>query len=319
MKIKSRFWKNGFATLMFIPQQTRKIYKINIPYIFLRLGVVFCVLLLAFITIMALDYINVLRGMSENKKLRGENFKLRRELSQIKNKVEQMDQSLERVRNYAKKLQFLTGQNNKNLKDTEKGQERTPATSKNKADNLLDPDFSLNLKNENSEFDLGEHIDNITSISIQTEYELMALQTYLLSRTAMLASTPSLIPTNGYISSYFGYRRHPFDGVYRLHSGIDIVADIGTPIRAPADGTVSFSGYKTGYGEVVVIDHGYGIHTLFAHNSLNYVTKGEKVKRGQIIARVGETGITTGPHLHYEVRKNGRAINPLPFITSQGF
>jgi murein DD-endopeptidase MepM/ murein hydrolase activator NlpD len=86
-----------------------------------------------------------------------------------------------------------------------------------------------------------------------------------------MAATPSLLPINGWISSGFGYRRHPYDGSYRLHAGADIVADNGTPVRAPASGTILFSGNRSGYGKVVVIDHGYGIRTLFGHGSKLFV------------------------------------------------
>jgi murein DD-endopeptidase MepM/ murein hydrolase activator NlpD len=104
-----------------------------------------------------------------------------------------------------------------------------------------------------------------------------------------------------------------------LHAGVDIAAEPGTPVRAPADGTVIFSGYKEGYGKVVVIDHGYGIQTVFGHNSKLFVTQGEHLKRGEKISEVGSTGRSTGPHLHYEIRKNGIPINPLTFISRVRF
>jgi murein DD-endopeptidase MepM/ murein hydrolase activator NlpD len=99
-----------------------------------------------------------------------------------------------------------------------------------------------------------------------------------------------------------------------MHSGIDIATSSGTPIMAPADGIVSFSGTKSGFGKVLVIDHGYGYTTFYGHCSALKKKVGDKVKRGDVVALVGNTGKSTGPHLHYEVRVNGVATNPTKYI-----
>ena len=116
------------------------------------------------------------------------------------------------------------------------------------------------------------------------------------------------------VSSDFGPRRHPITRVQHTHSGMDFPAPTGTPIFAALDGTVIFSGRQGGYGLTVIINHGGGIHTLYAHASALLVNVGDRVTQGQTIARVGSTGSSTGPHLHFEVRENGRAVNPRPFI-----
>jgi len=127
------------------------------------------------------------------------------------------------------------------------------------------------------------------------------------------SNTPSVWPSWGRIMSTFGYRVFPWRG---FHSGIDINASHGAPIRATADGTVSLSSWKTGYGKTVMLDHGYGTQTLYGHCSSLLVVAGQKVKKGQLIARVGTTGYATGPHVHYEVIKNGRAVDPYPYLIS---
>jgi murein DD-endopeptidase MepM/ murein hydrolase activator NlpD len=131
-----------------------------------------------------------------------------------------------------------------------------------------------------------------------------------------LASTPSIAPANGHLSSLFsGSRFHPVLRISRPHKGIDIAARVGEPILAPARGRVIFAGNKgNGYGNMVEIDHGYGYVTRFAHASQLLVRRGQEVKRGDIIAEVGATGLTSGPHLHYEVEQNGRQVDPLNFI-----
>lgn len=118
------------------------------------------------------------------------------------------------------------------------------------------------------------------------------------------------MPVNGRMSSSFGYRTHPILGFRRLHKGMDIAAPTGTPIRAANDGTVAFSGRNGGYGNYVRINHGGGIQTAYGHMSRIAVRNGVRVSRGQVIGYVGSTGMSSGPHLHYELWRNGVAVNP---------
>ena len=125
------------------------------------------------------------------------------------------------------------------------------------------------------------------------------------------ASLPSLKPCEGIVTSGFGFRRFSHrSNRGRLHKGMDIAAPIGTPIVAPAAGKVVFVGTKNGYGNTVIIDHGDHVHTLYAHNSFIKVSEGETVSKGQEISRVGISGHSTGPHLHYEVRIDGHPVDP---------
>ena len=137
-----------------------------------------------------------------------------------------------------------------------------------------------------------------------------------LSRHAdRLASTPSIMPTAGWLSSNFSRsRRHPILHISRPHEGIDVTAPMGAPIVAPASGTVVDVGRETGYGLIVEIDHGNGIVTKYAHCSRVLVKKGQKVTRGEVIAAVGNSGLSTGPHLHYEIHINGRVVDPLTYV-----
>lgn len=129
-----------------------------------------------------------------------------------------------------------------------------------------------------------------------------------------LSHTPTGWPVVGRVSSYYGARVHPIDQVTRFHDGIDIAVPLGTPVKATADGIVTSSGTRGGYGLTVVIDHGYGVETLYAHNSKLVASKGDEVKRGQVIAYSGSTGVSTGPHLHYEVRVGGRSVDPEIYV-----
>lgn len=119
-----------------------------------------------------------------------------------------------------------------------------------------------------------------------------------------------LWPARGVFTSGFGYRRHPIFGIRRLHTGQDIAAPRGAPVLAAADGRVMYTGWFGGYGKIVILDHGDGVSTLYAHLSAILVRSGAAVRRGQPIGRVGSTGYSTGPHVHFEIRINGRPINP---------
>ncbi|SFI07346.1 Murein DD-endopeptidase MepM and murein hydrolase activator NlpD, contain LysM domain [Tindallia magadiensis] len=122
------------------------------------------------------------------------------------------------------------------------------------------------------------------------------------------------VPGHSRISSPYGNRIHPILGTNRFHSGIDIPAPTGTDIIAAGPGTVAFSGSRGGYGRTIFIDHGGGIITLYAHCDRLIVSEGERVTAGQVIAKVGSTGMSTGPHLHFEVRKNGKYVDPMPWL-----
>lgn len=122
------------------------------------------------------------------------------------------------------------------------------------------------------------------------------------------------VPGSNRITSYFGYRIHPIFNTKKLHTGLDIGASSGTPVVAASNGTVIYAGWLGGYGKAVMIDHGGGIVTLYGHNSSIAVSEGQSVKRGQTISYVGSTGFSTGPHLHFEVRRNGAYEDPLPWV-----
>jgi murein DD-endopeptidase MepM/ murein hydrolase activator NlpD len=121
-------------------------------------------------------------------------------------------------------------------------------------------------------------------------------------------------PSNARTSSPFGWRTHPILGYRRFHAGLDFAASYGSTIRAADSGTVIFSGWYGGYGKTLIIDHGRGLTTLYAHCSKLYVAEGQRVQKGQAIAAVGSTGLSTGPHLHFEVRRNGSPVNPAKYL-----
>lgn len=146
------------------------------------------------------------------------------------------------------------------------------------------------------------------------EGDLRHLSAHLKEQQTLLNFTPSVWPVRGWISSRFGYRVSPFTGRRELHKGLDIVNRAGTPVVVTADGQVVFAGYKGGYGKMVIVDHGLGKVTKYGHLSKIDVRNGDSVIRGQELGRLGNTGRSTGPHLHYEVVLNGKAVNPVDYL-----
>lgn len=157
-------------------------------------------------------------------------------------------------------------------------------------------------------------LDSISLASQKGVFELQQVISRLSQQKILLASIPSMTPVDGWITSGFGQRSSPFTGEPAIHRGIDVAAPMGTPIYAPADGVVVFSGTRNGFGNFVLVAHGYGVVTGYGHNAQNLVSPGQVIHRGDQLATVGRSGRSTGPHLHYEVSINGRTVDPMKFI-----
>ncbi|MGE0616146.1 MAG: peptidoglycan DD-metalloendopeptidase family protein [Bacteriovoracia bacterium] len=165
---------------------------------------------------------------------------------------------------------------------------------------------------------LETRFNSLHQEGLHTEQNLQELYELLSDQHKFLGALPSRKPTEGYITSGFGLRQSPHgDGRLKMHEGLDISNQPGTPVRSPADGTVTFSGVKAGYGRTVIVDHGFGMETWYSHSQDLLVDKGQSVKRGQQIASMGQSGRSTGPHLHYEVRLHGIPVDPLSYILEE--
>ena len=215
------------------------------------------------------------------------------------------------LKSHTKELEQKTEVVNEKLMEIEKLQrtlEKMAGISSPSRGGSLGPEISLEgLNVENSMDILSEVLDDkkleleifIEDLEVQFEY---------------LKSVPDFRPTSGRISSKFGNRRNPFGSGIRFHQGIDIANSRGTNIVAAAKGTVTFAGYKGGYGKAIIINHGHGYTTLYAHNSSLSANVGDKVNKGDIISKMGSTGRSTGSHLHFEIHKNNKPIDPMNII-----
>lgn len=175
----------------------------------------------------------------------------------------------------------------------------------------------VDLKNPQpaARFDqLKSEADELAAKSSLLDRRIPMVEQAIGSRQERLAHFPSMLPIRGLIGAGFGWRRDPFTGLSQFHSGLDICAPVGTPVKAPADGIVIKAERDAGYGMTLTISHGDGVITRYGHLSAFRAQPGQKVKRGDLVALVGNTGRSTGAHVHFEIWRNGRAVDPAEFI-----
>lgn len=228
-----------------------------------------------------------------------------------------VDHDTELIR-YMKEQRNIVDQKNVELKAQRASVESTKVTLENRKNELVQASRAKELLMADLHTDIKES-ERLYDKSVQ-EAKDIASKIVKLQRVDSPYSGGKMlwpVPGHGSISSYFGYRIHPIYKVKKLHTGIDIPAPTGTNIVAAEDGVVIYSGTLGTYGKVIMIDHGGGIVTLYAHNSYLVVNEGDNVKRGDTVAKAGSTGASTGPHCHFEVRENGSYTNPIPWLKGE--
>lgn len=288
-----------------------------------------------------IDYFGLLVQAIENRKLKTENAQLLKQFQIVETKVSSLENSLERVKSFTTKLKLIT-----NVEAEDRitkltmgnkpstavyGEEYEPMDQRaaNQVlvaeDKVFAPPKQENEKlgeltmqpSEKDYVSLVVRIDRAVKETQLKEQSVIELWEGLSERQSLLNAIPNIKPARGWLTSGFGYRMNPFTGKNTLHAGLDIAASPGSPVYAPADGIVIFASYDESYGKLVSIDHGYGVTTRFAHNSQIYVHVGQRVNKWDVISAVGNTGRSTGPHLHYEVRIHSIAVDPINFILDE--
>jgi murein DD-endopeptidase MepM/ murein hydrolase activator NlpD len=176
------------------------------------------------------------------------------------------------------------------------------------------PTYRVMSEAEQTAYHTESELDRLLKLSELELDSYEEVEESLLELKDRLQHTPSIWPTEGWISRGYGMRYDPFTGYKQMHHGIDIANNVGTPVMATAEGTVKWVGRNGGLGRMVTIDHGYGFQTRYGHLSEIMVRQGQQVERGEVIGLMGNTGYSTGPHLHYEVLRNNRSLNPKDYI-----
>jgi murein DD-endopeptidase MepM/ murein hydrolase activator NlpD len=297
-------------TLVLVPHGSEPSRIVEVSYGVLRLlaGAVGGLLVLGLIAGYAT--VSHTADLSRAARLRQENASLSREIGELNGQLATLADTLTRISQRDARIRVLA-----NLDPID------PQVQAAGIGGPASPDFVLagitgaSRRSAEIRVDLGALIRraNLLASSFKEAADSLALH------TARLAATPSIMPTQGWLSSAFSsMRTHPILHMARPHEGIDVSAPMGSPIEAPAAGIVSDAGWETGYGNTITIDHGFGIVTKFAHASKLLVKNGQRVARGQRIALVGNSGLATGPHLHYEVHVNGRPVDPLKYVLPEG-
>ncbi len=293
---------NRFYTIMIVPENAQKPKQFHVPAWLIRVTLILLPILILLAITILLDYRYIGSQVSENRDLQAENRRLRQDVQLYQSRLDSMESSLERIENFSSRLKMIT-----NLMDRDQlsQQVESPLPSSVIAEKQTTP--STNPVEIN--------FDQLTNRSYGLEQNLHELYELLSDQRSFLNALPTKKPSDGVFTSGFGIRVSPMgDGAEKMHEGLDIAAGVGTPIHTPAAGTIIFAGKKSGYGQIVMIDHGYGLETWYGHTSRILVKPGQKIKRGQTIALIGNSGRSTGAHVHYEVHVNGIPVDPINYI-----
>jgi murein DD-endopeptidase MepM/ murein hydrolase activator NlpD len=298
-------------TLIVVPEHDQAVRRYQVDRKVVRQLLAGAALVVTVLAVAAVHYTHLIYRASENRALRDENVALQTQLKGFRERIEHMASTLERVERFDQKLRAVTL-----LSDPQRNLALGPTAMETKGapPSSSESEFTAAPASTDTPKNLAAKLETLSNEASRQEQSLQQLQTYFLEQKSLLASTPSVWPARGWITSDFGQRTDPYTAERVMHEGLDIAAPFGKDVTAPADGTVIFAGLEGGYGNVLVIDHGYGVKTRYGHLSKLEVHAGQHVRRGDAIGSVGNTGRSTGPHLHYEVRVNGLPENPRKFI-----
>jgi murein DD-endopeptidase MepM/ murein hydrolase activator NlpD len=318
---------NRFYTILIVPEKPSQVRRLILPSWLIKgasAGVAFLALLTC---AMVFDYWYVMSQIGENKQLKLENRRLRQQVQVFQNKITTVESTLERVKTFATRLKVImhvedqppslqTKIPDANATINASGNSLNPTAGlisgdTSKGTSVPDPEKKELLKEYTQ---LENRISKLNMDAFETEEQLQDEYEILYDKKAFLAALPTRQPAPGYFTSGFGIRTSPMGDRIKMHEGLDIANRLGTVIRAPADGDVTFADSKAGYGLTLILNHGYGIETWYGHLKHFVVKKGENVKRGTKIALLGNSGRSTGPHVHYEVRVHGYPVDPRSYI-----
>ncbi len=314
---------NRFYTILVVPEKTSQVRRLVVPSWLIKSAALIIAFVILLAGIMIFDYWYVMSQIGENRLLKLENRRLRQQVQIFQSKIATVESTMERVKTFSTRLKVILhvedqGANlQAKLPDAGSNFPQTPPQIKPsilspfETEAALDPE-KIELQKEYSA--LENKISSLNRDAFSTEELLQDQYEILYDKKAFLAALPTRQPASGYFTSGFGVRTSPYGDRVKMHEGLDIANRLGTLIRAPADGEVTFSDSKAGYGLTLIINHGYGIETWYGHLRKFIASKGEKVKRGTKIALLGNSGRSTGPHVHYEVRVHGYPVDPRSYI-----
>ena len=298
---------NRQTTLVIIPENTSRVRQFKFSRAFIIFTTCFVALSLAAISIVVYDYCRLKKALPSIHALEREVADQRAHIQAFAKKIGTLKSDIVALHEFEKRIRVVANVERPADQDGVFGIGGSMPED-------LDASLPLTEKHNALLRQMHAQVEHLHQASAIQKDAFEELHKYLEGKKSLLASTPAIRPTTGWLSSGFGYRISPFTGLKEFHRGIDIATRMGTPIIAPADGTVSFVGKKGGLGKCMVIKHGYGMVTRYGHLQKYLAKRGTRVKRGDKIALVGNSGRSTAPHLHYEVHLNGIAVNPVKYI-----
>jgi murein DD-endopeptidase MepM/ murein hydrolase activator NlpD len=297
-------------TLVLVPHGSEPSRIVEVSHTVLRAGAVVAGACVVLAGIAGYATISKTSELSRAARLQQENASLSREIGELHGRLVSLSDTITQISQRDARIRVLA-----NLEPIDPQVQEAGIGGPGTSDLSLSGLTGLTRRSAEVRVDLGALIRRANLLASSFKEAADSLSVH----TARLAATPSIMPTQGWLSSAFSaMREHPILHLARPHEGIDVSAPMGSPIEAPAAGVVSDAGWETGYGNTVTINHGFGIVTKFAHASKILVKVGQRVSRGQRIALVGNSGLATGPHLHYEVHVNGRPVDPLKYVLPEG-
>lgn len=300
--------KNKSYTIMILPNPASKTFRFSFSNKTLKVVVGVVSLFTILISFFLLQYILMMDKMWELRSLRQETKVQKVRIQTFLQTVGDLKKQMARLKEFDAKLRVITNLGLPKEKSQLLGIGGAQEPGLGDLFNYSGPVQEELLHN------VERDLSYLQSEASQQEVSFQELTDAVKDKQSMWASTPSVWPVRGWLTSGFGNRISPFSGGVMLHNGIDIATRMDTPVLAPAAGIVGYTGYDNGLGKLVRINHGYGIQTVYGHLSKFITQPGYRVKRGDVIAYVGNTGLSTGPHLHYEVVVNSIPVNPLKYI-----
>jgi murein DD-endopeptidase MepM/ murein hydrolase activator NlpD len=293
----------SFYTFIIVPNASSRLHKVRVPVQFVY--VLAAIGLISFFVAVGLgfSYAKMAFRMADYQKLEAENMDLKIQKKNLEVTTLKLSSKISALEDLSEKLTHLIENDPFNKRNPKLS---LPGVGGSKV-NYTTADLMM-------PGDIKTGVELLKDRTLEVESQMRLLEQVAQKQSMIKRATPTIWPVQGRITSHYGTRRDPFNGDREMHLGLDIAGIYGTPVVAPADGVIIYAQRKSAYGNLVIVNHGDGVTTRHGHLSRFAVRVGQKVQKGEVIAFVGNTGRTTAPHLHYEVRLNDRPVNPRNYL-----
>jgi len=294
-----------FFSLIIVPHNRGKFKTITLSEKNVKILIMVLTLLFTALIVFLIDYFSMNVTRQKYRELFDENSRQKQAIAKYKVSLNKLKADIDEFESYAKKINVMAGL-------------KSPEVLKEVGVGAGDRGSGQEMSSSNYPLDVGlNRAQRISRKADGIDKNLNTLVRFFEDQTTTLASTPTIWPTEGWLTSAYGSRIDPFTGKKAFHYGLDIASSFGNPVVATADGFISNIKREKIGGNTIIISHGGGFTTVYCHLSKFAVKVGQKVKRWDVIGYVGQTGKALGPHVHYEVRRNGKAVNPYKYILEE--